>query len=68
MIELAVNKMETYHPMRIAFLKTIDVLVTDEIGQSSSDFNSVCDNITRLICGINVCKANKLVIRTYDPT
>lgn len=68
MTELAISELETYHPMRIAFLKTIDVLATDEIGQSSSDFDSVCDNITRFICGINVYKANKLVIGTYDPT
>ena len=44
------------------------MLETDKIGQSSSDFDNVCDNITRLVCGMNVCKANKLVIGTCDPT
>eukprot|EP00957_Ditylum_brightwellii_P064359 4884465-Ditylum_brightwellii.AAC.1 len=38
--ELAINKMELHHPMRIKFLKSIDVLVTDEIGQCSSDFDN----------------------------
>ena len=66
--EISVNKMELHHPMRIKFLKSIDVLATDEIRQSSSNFDNVCDNIIRLICGANVHKANKLVIGTHDPT
>eukprot|EP00957_Ditylum_brightwellii_P062203 4720699-Ditylum_brightwellii.AAC.1 len=56
--ELAINKTELHHPMRIKFLKSIDVLATDEIGQCSSDFDNVCDNIIRILCGTNVHKAN----------
>ena len=66
--EIAINKMELHHPMHLKFLKSIDVLATDEIGQSSSEFDNVCDNIIRIICAANVHKANKLVIGTYDPT
>ena len=44
------------------------MLATDEIDQSSAEFGSVCDNIIRLLCGINIYKGNKLEIGTYDPT
>ena len=66
MTELAIMKMERYYPMRIQFLKSIHMFATDEIGQSSAQFDSICDNIIRLICGINIYKENKLEIGTYD--
>ena len=68
MAELAIRKMEMYHPMRIEFIKSIHIIANDEIGQSPAEFDSVCDNVLRLLCGYNIYKARKLVIATYDPT
>eukprot|EP00957_Ditylum_brightwellii_P197163 15021945-Ditylum_brightwellii.AAC.1 len=60
--------MEMYHPMCLKFIKIIDMIANDEAGQGSADFDSICDNIMQIVCGINVHKANKLVISTYKPT
>ena len=68
MTELAIQKLEKYHPMRIKFAKMIDIFAVDELGQSSAQFDNVTDNILRVACGVNIHKANKLIIGTYDPT
>ena len=44
------------------------MFATDEIGQSSAQFDNICDNIIRLLCGVNIYKGNKLEVSTYDPT
>jgi hypothetical protein len=54
--------------MGIEFLKSIHIFATDKIGQSSAQFDNICDNIIRLLCGVNIYKGNKLEVSTYDPT
>ena len=54
--------------MYIKFLNTINIFATDEISQSFSDFDSVCDNIIRSLWGLHIYKANKLIIGAYTPT
>ena len=67
-IDLTMCKMERHYPIRIQFLKSMCVIVTDEIGQSSAQFDSVCDNIILLLCGVNLFKVNKLRVGECDPT
>eukprot|EP00957_Ditylum_brightwellii_P112261 8559092-Ditylum_brightwellii.AAC.1 len=40
----------------------------DEMGQSQAEINNVIDNIFKVICGVNVHKANKFWLGAYGPT
>ena len=68
MTEVAIEKLERRHPMRIAFIRSLDMIANDEIGQSPAEIDNVIDNILKLVCRVNVHKGNKFVLATYDPT
>ena len=67
MIEVALEKLER-HPEQIQFIKNIHIFFDDEAGQRPAQFDDVCDGILRAICGINLYKAGKHSISTFDPT
>ena len=43
------------------------MIANDEIGQTFSKFDNVIDNIFKVVCGMNVQKANTFILATYDP-
>lgn len=67
MTELALKKLER-HPKRIEFVRSINIIANDEIGQTPAELDDVFDNVLKMICKVNVHKGNKLIFATYDPT
>ena len=67
MTELAIQKLERYL-MRLKFIHSLDMIANDEMGQSPAKLDNVFDNVLKIVCGINVHKANKICVGTYDPT
>jgi len=65
--ELVINKLKR-HPKRLEFLKSINLICNDEIGQTQAEFDNVIDNILKLVSHINIHKGNKLLFTMYDPT
>ena len=67
MTEIAIERLEK-HPERIEFIKSINLFLSDEIGQRSAEFDDVIDSICRIVRRLNVYKGNILEIATFDPT
>ena len=66
MTELAIKTSERY-PNRIEFIRSIHIIVNDQIGQAPAKFDNMVDNIFKVVCGMNVHK-EKILLATYDPT
>ena len=66
MTELAIKTSERY-PHRIEFIRSIHIIVNDQIGQAPAKFDNMVDNIFKVVCSMNVHKEKNL-LATYDPT
>ena len=67
MEELAIHKLERF-PNNIEFIQSINMIANDKIGQTSSEFDNVIDNIFKVVCSMNVYNGNEFLLVTYDPT
>eukprot|EP00957_Ditylum_brightwellii_P060120 4565467-Ditylum_brightwellii.AAC.1 len=49
-----------WNPVRIEFICSVDMIANDEIGQCQVEFDNALDYVLKVICEINVHKANKI--------